>query len=480
MSVKLYSGDPMEFIVDVLIVGAGACGLSAALAARDGGGEVLVLERDKVPLGTTAMSTGLIPAAGTRLQRDAGIDDDADLFAEDLLRKCKGTADENLLRAICAESTCTIDWLVDDHAIPLTLFAASGSLPGHSRTRLHGTPNRTGEELMASLLNATEESGADIMTSAKVTSLLVDGAKTVVGIEASRPDGTVERIGCRTLILASCGFASNQSLVDANIPELRSIMAHTHPGAQGDALLWGQELGAATADLGSYQGHANVAAGHGLLVSWLAITEGGIQINSEGLRFSDESRGYSEQAVDVARQPDGFAWTIYDERIDATMQEIAEYRDVRSAGALLTAQTIGELAEKTGVPLEALNHTMTETEALMSSGAQDRFGRSFDPALKIRPPYIAVKVHPALFHTQGGLVVDRHARVLDKAGKPLPNLFAGGGAAQGVSGSGASGYVAGNGLMTATTLGRLAGETAAAQARAKHRSSVFSLSFPVV
>lgn len=468
MSVKHCGNEPFEFVVDVLIVGAGACGLSAALAARDGGAEVLVLERDKVPLGTTAMSTGLIPAAGTRLQREAGITDDANLFAEDLLRKCKGTTDEQMLRAICEQSTQTVDWLVDEHAIPLTLFAAAGSLPGHSRARLHGTPNRTGEELIASLTAAAEESGADIMTNAQVTTLLVDDDKTIMGVEAVRPDGTVERIGCHTLVLASCGFAGNQALVTANIPELRTIMAHTHPGAQGDALKWGEELGAATADLDAYQGHSNMAAGHGLLVSWLAITEGGIQVNSEGHRFSDESRGYSEQAVDVARQPDGFAWTIYDGRIDTTMQEIAEYRDVRSAGALLTAASIAELAEKLKVPVEALEQTISEVVKLKSEGGQDRFGRNFDPAHQIFAPYIAVKVHPALFHTQGGLVVDAQARVLDQEGIPLPNLFAGGGAARGVSGSGASGYVAGNGLMTATTLGRLAGETAAARARAMH------------
>lgn len=207
-------------------------------------------------------------------------------------------------------------------------------------------------------------------------------------------------------------------------------------------------------------------------VFWSAIMEGGIQVNSEGRRFSDESRGYSEQAVDVGRQPDGFAWTIYDGKIDAMMQEIAEYRDVRSAGALLTAGSIAELAEKLKVPVEALEQTISEVLKLKSEGGQDRFGRTFDPEHQIFAPYVAVKVHPALFHTQGGLVVDAHARVTDQEGAPLPNLFAGGGAARGVSGSGASGYVAGNGLMTATTLGRLAGETAAAQARTMQGSPV--------
>ncbi|QLC26367.1 FAD-dependent oxidoreductase [Parasphingopyxis algicola] len=465
MSVKRYDNEPFEFTIPVLIIGGGACGLSAALAASDAGAAVLVLERDPVPLGTTAMSSGLIPAAGTKVQREAGItDDDPQRFADDLVNKTGGALEPGRALTICAASTQTVDWLIDCHDIPLSLFVTAGSLPGHSRARLHGTPNRTGEELMAALQTAAENAGVDVLTNAIATALLVDGDNSIRGVEVSRPDGSIERIGCDTLILATCGFAGNRELVSRNIPELENIEAHTHPGAQGDALLWGEELGAATGDLAAYQGHANIAAGHGLLVSWLAISEGGFQVNSEGHRFSNEARGYSEQAVDVAAQPDGFAWTIYDQRIDTLMHEIAEYREVRLAGALLTADTIPELARKIRIPADMLSETMTEIETLARSGANDRFGRSFSPDKRLEPPFIAVKVNPALFHTQGGLEVDEHARVFDREGNPLPNLYAGGGAARGVSGPGSSGYVAGNGLMTATTLGRLAGEAAAGQA----------------
>lgn len=463
MSVVSAGPEPFELVADVLVIGAGACGLCAALAARDGGADVVVLERDKTPLGTTAMSTGLIPGAGTRLQREAGIDDDPVTFAEDLLRKSNGTADAGFVHALCAESALTVDWLVDRHHIPLSLFKAAESFPGHSRARLHGTPNRSGEELVASLLSAAIDAEANIVTDARVTALVTDPDRTVRGVIVARPDGSSERVGCRTLILATCGFAGNAEMIAQFIPELAGIDAHTHPGAQGDALRWGAHIGAATADLDAYQGHANVAAGHGLLISWLSVSEGGFQVTSTGHRFSDESRGYSEQAVDVAAQPGGFAWTIYDERIDQIMSEIGEYRDARAAGATMTAASVADLARAIRVPVEALAETMSTIAALCSTSGTDRFGRQFSPRLQLHPPFMAAKVRPALFHTQGGLVVDRTGRVIDTLGVPLPNLFAGGGAARGVSGAGAGGYVAGNGLMSATTLGRIAGRTAARQ-----------------
>lgn len=464
-----------EFSIPVVIVGAGACGMSAAIAARQAGADVLVLERDAMPLGTTSMSSGLIPAAGTKAQHRAGIADDTpELFASDLAKKVGAEADQDRLTYVCEQSTVTVDWLIEQLALPLTLFSAGGSLPGHSKARLHGTANRTGEELLACLVSKAEDLGVDIMPDAKATVLYADSDNRVRGISIERPDGSSELIGCDTLILASCGYAANREIVEQCIPEIGNAVLHTHPGAQGDALLWGQQLGAKTGDLSAYQGHASLAAGQGLLVSYISIGEGGFQVNREGERFSNEALGYSEQAVHVAAQPDGFAWHIFDNRISEIMQEIIEYRDVVAAGALRIADTIEELAALISVPAESLTAEIESINKAAEAGEADRFGRLFDPAKKLEAPFVAVKVNGALFHTQGGLEVDRNAQVVAEDGGTLPNLFAGGGAARGVSGSGASGYVAGNGLMTATTYGRLAGTAAAALAKQSVEETVAS------
>ncbi len=451
-----------EFTVPVLVVGAGGCGLCAGLAAKSAGADVLVLERDDTPLGTTAMSTGLIPAAGSKPQKAAGVKDSPELFANDIVTKTKGQTDEKIALALARESARTVDWLTDEQNVPLTLV--DGFLyPGHSVLRMHGSPHRTGSELMGALVNACERAGVDIMTDALVTALFADETQRVTGVSIERPDGSQEEIGCGALILACCGFAGNRDMIAEYIPEIVDAVFFGHPGNKGDAVRWGRELGAALADLTAYQGHGGLAYGLGIPILWPLIMEGGFQVNANAKRFADESLGYSEQAVHVIAQPGHFAWSIYDARLHELMTQFDDYQDAIKARALKTAETVPELAAVTGLDEQTLRKTVDEVEEMVRGERRDRFGRDFTKKPPLRPPYHAVKVSGALFHTQGGLVVDEWARVLRNNGEPFPNLFAGGGAARGISGPGSWGYMAGNGLLTATTFGRLAGETAAIQ-----------------
>ena len=289
--------------IPVLVIGGGGTGLTAALAARQGGAEVLVLERDASALGTTAMSTGLIPASGTRLQREKGIVDSPELFAADIVRKARGQTDEGIALALAQASARTIEWMIDDHQVPLSLVD-SFLYPGHSVKRMHGTPNRTGSELMGALSAAIERRGVDVLTEALVTGLFADPADgRVRGARVRRPDGSTEDLSCDALILACCGFAGNAAMVREYIPEIEGATFFGHPGNKGDAIRWGLALGAAVRDIHSYQGHGGLAAGRGIPILWPLIMEGGFQVNAAGERFSNEARGYSEQAVDVVAQP---------------------------------------------------------------------------------------------------------------------------------------------------------------------------------
>lgn len=448
--------------VPLAIVGGGACGMVAALAARDAGIDCLVLEREAVPAGNTALSSGMIPACCTKLQRGRGIADDPAIMAHDIQAKARGTAAAVLVDRICRESGPTVDWLIDRHGIELELV--EGFLyPGHSRMRMHAPPSRTGAALIGALTAAAETAGADILVNARVTDLVLDEAGRVHGFLALRPDGSREAVGCGCLILASNGFGGNAQLVRRHIPAMAEALYFGHPGNTGDALLWGEALGAELACLGSYQGHGSVAAPHNILITWALVMEGGIQVNARGERFSDEAQGYSEQAQRVLEQPEGLAWTIYDERLHCLGRKFEDYRDAEAAGAIETAGEAGELAAKLSLPVEPLARTLEEVRVLAQKYGSDAFGRRFTPAQTLRPPYYGVRVTGALFHTQGGLQVDENARVLCRNGRALPNLFAGGGSACGISGPADWGYLSGNGLLTATVLGRLAGHTAAAQ-----------------
>ena len=279
--------------IPVLVVGAGACGLSAALAASQAGSEVLVLERDSSALGTTAMSTGLIPVAGTRMQQQKGIEDTPELFARDIVAKARGQTDEVIALALARASARTVEWLADDHQVPLTLVD-SFLYPGHSVKRMHGSPNRTGSELMGALSSAIELQGIDLLTEALVTQLFAERADgRVRGVRVMRPDGSWEDLSCDAVILACCGFAGNAQMVREYIPEIEGATFFGHPGNKGDAIRWGLALGAAVRDIHSYQGHGGLAAGRGIPILWPLIMEGGFQVNVGGERFSNEARGYS-------------------------------------------------------------------------------------------------------------------------------------------------------------------------------------------
>lgn len=450
-----------EFTLPVLVVGAGACGLTAALAASDAGAEVLVLERDARPTGSTSLSAGLIPAAGTRFQRERGIDDSPDLFAADLIRKAKGQNDAVVAAAVAEASGPTVDWLAETHEVGFQLLEGF-TYPGHSRLRMHGPASQTGADLEVMLLGAVERAGIDVMTNASVEDVYADAEGRVAGVGVRRPDGARETIGCRTLVLACNGFGGNPALVRAHIPEMADAEYCGHTSNTGDALAWGLGLGAAAADLTSYQGHGSVPHPHAAPITWAVITLGGFQVNARGRRFANEMLGYSEHAEEVLRQPGRFAWDIYDARCEAAALGFHDYREINRLGAIKHANTIEELAAVTGLPLDALAQTTAEAEQCAAGSAEDPFGRDFAASPSLSSPYRAARITGALFHTQGGLVVDGAARVLRADGSALPNLFAAGGAARGLSGPAAWGYLSGNGLLSATVLGRLAGLSAAA------------------
>lgn len=460
MTIKPLPPVPFETTVPLLIAGGGAAGLCAALAAHEAGVEVVVIERDPVPAGSTALSAGLIPAAATRFQKDRGIVDTPGIFASDIRNKAHGTADGAIVDLVATRSGPTVEWLADRYGLPFSVVH-DFDYPGHAARRMHGLPSRSGRELIDRLRQAVEQCGLPVMTAATVSALFADADSRIRGIEVTRPDGTLDAIGCEALILACNGYGGDPALVARHIPEMKGALYFGHPGNRGDAVRWGEALGARLVDMSGYQGHGSVAHPHGILITWAVIMEGGFQVNLRGRRFSNEALGYSEQAASVIAEPEAVAFDIFDERIAAVARQFEDFRQAEAQGAVVEAQRIEDLATRLKLPQDALLESFAEVERLKQSGGTDGFGRSFAGVAALSAPVKAVRVTGALFHTQGGLAVDRDARVLRSSGGTLPNLFAVGGAAAGVSGPHASGYLSGNGLLTATVLGRIAGTSAA-------------------
>lgn len=441
--------------LDFLVIGAGGAGLAAAIAAHDEGLSVAIVEKLARPGGNSALSTGSIPGAGTRWQTDAGIEDAPDRLIADLEAVAGRHEADALTRRMAEQSAPLCEWLIDHLGARMELITAYRHV-GHSVPRLHAPRSRRGQDLVDDLLRFVDERDIPLAVGNPVSGLLVEDGAVVGATVAGEP------LRASRVLLATNGFAGNPELVRAWCPEIAAAEYFGALGSTGEAVLWGEALGARLANMGAYQGYAAVAYPHGSLLSWTTIEKGGVLVGDDGRRFGDESIGYSGFAPAVLRQG-ALAWAVYDKRIHDIAAAEEEYAEMASIGAVRWAETPADLAAVAGLDGAVLAETFARYDAAARGEAPDPFGRSDFGHAPFEPPYAIVTVKPGLFHTQGGLAVDEDARVLRADGRPIPNLFAAGGAAAGISGrTGAAGYASGNGLLTALGLGRLAGMRAAA------------------
>jgi len=440
----------------VVIIGAGACGLTTALSLSKNHVDCVVIERDSTPGGSTSLSSGFIPAAGTQAQQRLGLDDTPEKLAHDIQIKAHQTAAPHLVKAYAEAIAPALDFLENEYGLQWQILT-DFLYPGHRQFRMHTLSAKTGAALIYALEQACQKKDIPILTSACVTTLWVNKAHHILGATIERPSGEQENIACDALMLACNGYGGNVSLVQQYIPEMSEATFGGHTGNDGAAVQWGLQLGVELADMAAYQGHGSWASPHGILITWALMVEGGVQINAQGKRFHDESCGYSEASLAVLQQPSSVAWQVFDTRIEKLAQDFPDYRDAQAAGAVKRCETIEQLAQ-----VIACNPgTLRQTLSTLGRVTPDPWGRQNTRPLQA--PYFAIKVTGALFHTQGGLNVDAHCKALKIEGNPLPNLWAAGGAARGVSGQHMSGYLSGNGLLSAIAGGYIAAHSIATQ-----------------
>ncbi|MEM6529813.1 MAG: FAD-binding protein, partial [Chloroflexota bacterium] len=285
-------------MMDVIVVGGGACGLTAALAAAQHGARVTLIEKSFESRSNTARSSGMIPAAGTRFQKAAGVEETPEDFANDILNKNKHKSDPAITRHMTTVIPEVVEWLVDECGVTLE-FVDDFTYPGHSTYRMHAPPTRTGADLHTDLLRAAEaHDNITIMDNTAVTGVKLSDDEVAVSV-----DNVDASLMGKKLILATNGFGANSDMVREFTPDIASAMYFGSPGNTGEGIAWGIENGAATAYMDAYQGHNSVSTQANELISYAMVTEGGFQVNKHGQRFGTEDQGYSERSLEVLAQP---------------------------------------------------------------------------------------------------------------------------------------------------------------------------------
>lgn len=448
---------------DVVVVGAGGGGLTAALAAAEQGANVALLEKSGRPGGNTFVSTGSIPAAGSRYQRAAGIEDRPGRMVADLSRQSGPHEAGHLLRLLARRSADLVEWLVESHSVDLRLITDYKHV-GHSVPRLHAPPDRRGASLTRDLLAAVRRLDVDVVTGNPVAGLVTDDGR-VTGVAVDGPRSGTYELRAPAVVLAANGFGNNKDMIARWIPGISGARYSGAEGSTGEAIEWAAALGARLANMGAYQGYAALAHPHGSIVSWTTVEKGGVMLSPDGERMGDESAGYSGFAPVVAEAAGsaGVSHVVFDTRIrDFVRAHEPEFAELVDAGGVREAATPEALAAVIGCATPAVERALEDQRHAAATGDADSVGRTGFPMGALRAPYCAVRSVPAIFHTQGGVDVDERAAVRTTGGDVVPGLYAVGGVAAGISGAaGARGYSSGNGLLSAVGLGRIAGANAA-------------------
>ncbi len=452
----------------VAVVGGGACGLSVAATVADlrPDVEIVVLEKDASTPCNAAIAGGMLQAAGTRFQREAGITDDTpELMAQDIIAKNHGQCDRDVALAVCRESAVFVHWLADEIGVPL-VFAPETHWIGHSRPRMHAHPKRSGAPIVAALREWILRRPNVIFADRNAGRSLVIRDGLVIGVEAGS-DGELQRVHAEQVVLAAGGFAANPEMMARWVPSMIDAPYAGVSTNTGDGIQMGLDAGAALDHMGAFQGLGYVTAGFGTRLNPGVVSAGGIMVDSSGRRFEREDQGYSEWAEVVNRQVGRVAIAIWDEEIHRGVEATGTMMASKASGAFEYCERLEDLARLFKLDPQVLARTVTVYNEGVRSGHDD-LGRTLLKK-QLKPPYYAGRVVGALAHTQGGLKIDTAGRVLRPDGRLVPNLYAGGGTAAGISGDAADGYSSGNGLLMAYVLGRLIGQAVAASLPAPAR-----------
>ena len=497
---KTGSAEDSTVEADVVVVGAGGAGMTAAITAAGEGKSVVILESQSMVGGNSVRATGGMNAGKTVYQDEnefgesAGVEktlktaaekyadnetitalaktvseqwaayqanptgyfDSVELMELDTMIGGKGINDPELVETLCANSADAIDWL-DEHGITLHNVSSFG---GASVKRIHRPVNAEGKTVsvgsyMIPLLQENcEKAGVKMMLDTTATEILTDANGAAVGVKATGASGETVTVNAKAVVLASGGFGANLDMVVKYKPELKGFMTTNAAGAQGQGIEMAQAIGAATVDMDQIQIHPTVEANTAALITEGLRGDGAILINEEGQRFIDEVGTRDVVSAAEIAQTGSYSWLVVDQAMVDASSVIQGYI---KKGYTVTGATYEELGKAMGVDAAAFAETMEKWNGYVEAKNDPDFGRtSFANPLNTAP-YYAVKVTAGVHHTMGGLKINANTEVLNEKGEVIPGLFAAGEVTGGVHGANRLG---GNAVADFTVFGRIAGAAA--------------------
>jgi len=438
---------------DVIVIGGGGAGLSAANAAVAKGARVVVFEKMGILGGNTIRATGGMNAAGTSVQAEKGIKDSPDLFFQDTMKGGYNKNNPELVRTLAEKSAESVAWITSMGGD----LSDVGRLAGASVNRAHRPSGgaKVGPEIIKTLANkAKQSSGLTIFTDAEVISLQTSKSGTVTGVIV-RMHGKEFKVSAKAVVIATGGFGANNEMAASYVPSLKGFATTNHAGATGDGIKMAQAIGAALVDMDQIQTHPTFAPEGNEMVTEAVRGNGAILVNKIGERFVDELATRDVVSAKILAQDDQIAYLVFDTSIRKSLSAIESYI---KAGFVIEANTPAELAIKINGNPAILSATLETYNSFVTNKKDEAFGRNDMPRTLSVGPYYAIKVTPAIHHTMGGIKINSDAQVLREDGSIIEGLFAAGEVTGGVHGGNRLG---GNALADVVTYGRIAGENGA-------------------
>ena len=497
---KTANGETVSYDADVVVIGAGGAGMTAAMTAADAGQKVVILESQAMVGGNSARATGGMNAAKTVYQDEnefdqaAGVEktlataaekyadnetitalaktvseqwaayqanptgyfDSVELMELDTMVGGKGINDPELVKTLCEGTADAIDWL-DENGITLHNVSSFG---GASVKRIHRPVNAEGKTVsvgsyMIPLLEENcKKAGVQILLNTTANEILTDASGAAVGIKATGSTGETVTVNAKAVVLTTGGFGANLDMVVEYKPELKGFMTTNAAGAQGQGIEMATAIGAGTVDMDQIQIHPTVEANTAALITEGLRGDGAVLINAEGKRFIDEVGTRDVVSAAEIAQTGSYSWLVVDQAMVDASSVIQGYI---KKGFTVTGETYEELGKAMGVDEAAFAETMKTWNGYVEAKNDPDFGRTSFANPLDTAPYYAIKVTAGVHHTMGGLTINTNTEVLKEDGTVIPGLFAAGEVTGGVHGANRLG---GNAVADFTVFGRIAGKAA--------------------